>query len=300
LIVLASDAIARAWLGPVRANPDMLGYLAPSYMALGTLAASCLGTLAWSWKDRHRRSWFVVRRGAFLVPLCALLLIPETSVRASLAAFTATDALDDLRIRQLPPRAVVLESSPQTVFRSVELSAVEGARPDLVRVPLPFLRYPNAAAHLLAGQPGLAPLVHGYLRDHDRLRDVGALSALASARPVFVELDTRIDPTLYPLLSPHGVYAQVGSARTQPKLEDFYAVLNSRLGAQQRESETARQLLWIHYMNAVLLGASGQAELAREALAHAYELQPTEQRLPALRDALNADAPLDASAFLKF
>jgi hypothetical protein len=182
----------------------------------------------------------------------------------------------------------------------VELSAVEGARPDLVYVPLAFLRYPNAAAHLLARQPALTALVQGYLRDHDRLRDAGSLLTLASARSVFVELDTRIDPALYPVLTPRGIYAQVGAARAEPVLQDFYAALQSRLGGQQRESETARQLLWIHYMNAVLLGASGHTALARDALARAYELQPTEQRLPALRDALDRNVPLDASAFLDF
>jgi len=299
LIALASDGFARAWLGPVRANPDMLGYLAPSYFALGTLAASCLGALAWAWKARHRASWLQARRAALLVPLSALVLIPDTSARASLTTFTATDALDELRFRELPPRAVVLESSPQTVFRGQELSAVEGARPDLVHVPLPFLRYPNAAQHLLARQPALGPIVEAYQRDHDRLSDAAALQVLAQARPVFIELDTRVDPELYAQLEAHGVYAQVGAARGGGSLQHFYGALE-QLGEQRRESETARQLLWIHYMNAVHLGATGHAAAARHALARAYELQPTERRLSALRDALDADKPLDASAFLQF
>jgi hypothetical protein len=300
LTVLASDGLARAWLGPVRANPDMLGYLAPSFLALGTLAACCVGGVAWAWKARHRRSWLVVRRAALLVPLSALSMIPETSARASLAAFTATDALDELRFRQLPPRAVVIESSPQTVFRGLELSAVEGARPDLVHMPLPFLRYPNAAQHLLARQPALTALVQAYQREHDQLRDAAALAALARTRPVFVELDTRVSPTLYAQLAPRGVYAQLGAAHTARELAQFYAELDESLGEQRREGETARQLLWIHYMTAVQLGATGHPGAAREALARAYDLQPTERRLPALRDALNAGQPLDASAFLQF
>ena len=300
LIVLASDGVARAWLGPVRANPDMLGYLAPSYLALGTLAAGCMGALAWGWKAKHRGSWYRARRGAFVVPLCALALIPDASARASLAGFTATDALDELRFRQLPARAIVLQSSPQTVFRGLELSAVEGARPDIVHVPLPFLRYPNAARQLLAKEPALSAVVHAYQQDHDRLRNAPALVALARDRPVFVELDPRVDPALYSKLTPHGVYAQVGAGSGTGRLRDFYPWLQSRLGAQQGEPETARQLLWIHYMNAVQLGAAGQSAAARAALAHAYELQPTERRLPALRDALDSSTPLDARAFLQF
>lgn len=304
LLVLASDGFARAWLGPVRGNPDMLGYLAPSYLALGTLATCCLGAGAWLWKGKHRSSWSRVRRGVIALPLCALALIPEAAMRSSLATFSATDALDDLRVRQLPPRAVVLESSPQTVFRGMELAAVEGARPDVVHVQLPFLRYPNAAAHLLAAQPALAPVVRSYQAHRDQLRDSAPLQMLASTRPVFVELDTRVHPTLYPLLVPRGVYAQVGRlpppAQTQEALDAFCATIERRLGVQQHEIETSRQLLWILYMNAVQLGAVGYTSAARSALARAHELQPSEQRLRALHDALDGHAPLDASAFLEF
>lgn len=299
-MVLATVGLARAWLGPVRANPDMLGYLAPSYLALGTLAAGCLGALAWAWKGWHRKSFVVARRWALLVPVASFALMPENLARSSLASFDATDALDELRIRQLPARAVILASSPQTVFRGLELQAVEGARPDLVQVPLPFLRYPNAASLLLARQPALAGIVQAYLHDHDRLGDPVALAALARERPVFVELDTRVDPKLYAQLTPRGVYAQAQPPRRGDTLQSFYGTLERSLGEQQREPETARQLLWIHYMNAIQLGATGHSAAARQALAHAYELQPSERRLPALRDALNTDTPLDASAFLQF
>jgi hypothetical protein len=303
-LVLLTDGFARAWLGSVRANPDILGYLAPSYLALGTLSACCLGAIAWSWKRSQRSSWAQARRFAWLVPCAALALVPGTAQRASLADFVATDVLDDLRVRQLPPRAVVLESSPQTVFRSAELHAVEGARPDLAHVPLPFLRYPNAAAQLTTRQPFLAPVVDSFMSQHDQLRELAPLRALAAQRPLFVELDTRVDPALYPALAPRGVYAQLSPGEPAPQLQrtlaSFYALQQARLGTQQREPETSKQLLWLHYMNALQLGALGYNELARDALAQALTLQPTEQRLHTLREALNEEAPLDTSAFLKF
>jgi hypothetical protein len=273
-------------------------------LAIGTLAASCLGAVAWTWQEQQRQSWSVVWRASWLVPMAAFVLMPETSARASLSAFSATDALDELRVRVLPPRAVVLESAPQTVFRSFELSAVEGARPDVVHVPLPFLRYPNAAQQLIARQPALAAVVSSFQVEHDQLRQAAPLLTLARARPLFVELDTRVDPALYPILVPRGIYAQVGepvpAIQTQAQLEHFYLALRAGLGAQQHETETSRQLLWMHYMNALQLGALGQTTSARAALTQALALQPTEHRLIALQAALETNAPLDISAFLTF
>ncbi|MEY4582895.1 MAG: hypothetical protein RL701_7598, partial [Pseudomonadota bacterium] len=118
-IVLTSmwvvDGGVRAWLGPVRANPDILGYLAPSYLAIGSLAACGLGVSLRLIAQHTTRLELGLRRVAWLVPLIALSLIPQASQRSSLAHFTATDDLDELRLRALPPRSVVLQTSPQAV-----------------------------------------------------------------------------------------------------------------------------------------------------------------------------------------
>lgn len=298
MLVFVADAPARALLGSVRSNPDILGYLAPSYLAIGTLATCCLGAVAWLLDSEDKRRWGYV---AWLAPLFVLWLIPKTAARASLADFTATDELDELRLRELPTRALVLESSPQVAFRSFELSAVEGARPDVVRVALPFLRYPNAAHQLLAREPSLAALARSFQAHHDHFTEAPPLLALARQRSVFVELDTRFDPQLYRLLSVRGVYAQVAPGQSSVQaLRDFYAFQHARLATQQDEPETSKQLLWIHYMNALQLGSLGELGQAREALAQAFALQPTEQRLEGLRKALAQETPLDASAFLRF
>jgi hypothetical protein len=146
--------------------------------------------------------------------------------------------------------------------------------------------------------------VASFQAHHDHFTEAPALLGLARERPVFVELDTRVDPELYPLLNLRGIYAQVGaraSARQiEPELQAFYVFQHARLGEQAHEPETSRQLLWTHYMNAIQLGSLGHVALAREALAQALALQPTERRLEALQQALSAKAPLDASAFLRF
>jgi hypothetical protein len=286
----------------------VLGYLAPSYLALGTLAACALGagTFLWSGEPgaERPRAWYL----AWFLPVTALALIFDSWPRSSLATFTATDALDELRIRQLPSRALVVDSSPQTVFRGLELSAVEGARPDIVHIPLPFLRYPGATEALSAGQPGLAPLIDSYLAAEDQLRAASLLGALASERSVFVELDTRVDPALYPLLTAGCLYSEVRAvgmtasdfAAYRGALDRCQRYLDLQLGAQVYEAETSRQLLWIHYMNAVQLGALGYTPVARAELQRALRLKPQEQRLLLLDRELGRAARLDPSAFLAF
>lgn len=303
LLLWLVDAPARALLGDVRGNPDIAGYLAPSYLAIGTLSSCALGAMAWSWKELARRSWVWGRRVLLLAPLGALTLLPLTAARASLRTFSATDTLDELRIRQLPARAVVLESSPQTVFRRAELRAVEGARPDITFVPLPFLRYPQASEHVIARDRALTPVVVSYAAGHDALTDPAPLVQLARERPLFIELDARIDPRVYPVLAAGGVYAQVAASvpqQNERRLDALAMFLNTRLGLAEHEPETAHQLLWIHFLNALQLGAVGQTALAREELTRALALAPEEKRLHALQRALAEPAPLDPSAFLSF
>jgi len=304
-LVLFVDAGARAWLGPVRANPDILGYLAPSFLALGTCAALGLGALFWLWQEHwpQRAAW--TGRIAWLAPLAALGLLPQAHARASLAGFAATDGLDELRLRALPARAVVLHSAPQSVFRAWELNAVEGVRPDVQHVPLPFLRYPGASEALGARAPDLREVISDYLAAHDHLQ-LASLRRLARTRPSYVELDTRVAPALYPFLRPLGLLTRVTGAPLAagdldwPALGRTAAQLRARVGADLRETETARQLLWIHYLNAVQLGALGQLTAADAELQRARTLQPMERRLGELDAALRAGRPLDPQPFLTF
>ena len=69
------------------------------------------------------------------LPVLALFNLTYALERSSLAEFQATDSVDDQRIRSLPPRSIVIETMPQTVFRHWELDAVERARPDVAQVP---------------------------------------------------------------------------------------------------------------------------------------------------------------------
>jgi hypothetical protein len=300
------DAVARAWLGSVRGNPDMLGYLAPSFFALGSLAACGLGACVWSLESALPQIGRWAARAAWLAPVSALWLIPGAQARSSLAGFTATDEFDELRIRRLPPRAAVMLGSPQSVFRELELRAVEGARPDLVHVPLPFLRYPGESERWRTRPPELARVVRDYLGAHDHLQGA-SLADLARTRPVFVELDARVQPALLSQLRPRGVLTQLSAAEPSPtrgglaaELAGLDQRLRAALGDQVHETETGRQLLWLHYLNAVHLGALGLRDLARAELERARTAHPEEQRLQSLADALQLPSPFDPEPFLTF
>jgi hypothetical protein len=304
--VLVTDVVARAWLGPVRANPDILGYLAPGLLMTGTFAAAGLAAGVSIVRERQPMAAGPVERAAPLVPLLACLLLPPSAAASSLAHFAATDAFDELRIRRLPTRALVLASTPQTVFRAWELNATEALRPDVTTLALPFLGYPGAREAVLREHPELTALVDAYSAARDRLPSA-ELSQLAQTRPLFVELDTRLSPATYGLLRPRGLLVEVPARREgmskaalERELDRDFDRLDASLGEDLHETETARQLLWVHYMNALQLGALGLRELAERELARALALHPSDRRLRALARALADPRPFRVEPFLDF
>ncbi len=303
-LVLFVNAGMRAWLGPVRANPDMFGYLAPAFMVVGIGSAAFVGALLAALPALAGQ----VSRVAPALSLLGLVLLPSSFARASLASFAAPEAFDGPRIRALPPRALVVASTPQTVFRHWESDAVEQARPDLALVPLPFLGYPGASEAVIARVPEAASLVRAFAQSSSlRAED---LVALAQRRPTFIELDTHTRPAVYRVLRPmHLLHQVLGSPALVPSAgeiareqHDTYEHLYASLGRDLRETETARQLLWIHYMNAVFFAGLGGGDLARAEIGRAQRLLPQDKNVQALARALadrQRQGPLPVDAFLE-
>jgi hypothetical protein len=196
----------------------------------------------------------------------------------------------------LPPRAVVIATTPHWLFRHWEHAAVEAVRPDVAVVPVPYLHYPGTADAFLARHPSLRDLVERYLA-RDRL-DEAALSRLAARQPVLVELDMRADPSLYASLVPERLLHRVAGAQDAAAYtagvasqRAAYRALYAQLGADVREKETSRVLLWLHYLDALYYAARGEIASAREATDRATALHPADAHLAALRDALARVAP---------
>lgn len=109
-------------------------------------------------------------------------------------ASRANEVWTDEGFSGLPPRALLLARSESLAFRLWAAQLVRGERPDVVVVPVSLLERGALRRRLLDAEPALAPL----LRDIALSGRPGeyALSTLADARPLFVELDATWDDRL--------------------------------------------------------------------------------------------------------
>jgi hypothetical protein len=309
LLCAAPVLIVRPLLGPVRGNPDAIAYMTAGYAATAVLASAGLSAFALIAERRQRAGLGL--RATFTAIAAAVVAGASAYVapQADLSRFHATDTLDEHRYRRLPSRSVLVASSPQLVFRQLELAATEGVRPDVTLVPLPFLRYPGVADAVVRAHPDVRELVNDFLASEQLAPR--SLLHLATARPVLIELDPHVSPEVYPLLLPLGaVYGVAGAQAAARSLQGaaifqhlIYDHVERELGADVREVETSHQLLWWRYMDAVFYAARGQHELARRALAAASKLDARDAQLLALRSAIDgapAGTPIDVRRFLTF
>ncbi len=306
-VALAGFAcLGRTWMGHSHGNPDALGYLLPAFMGITALGASLLAAVLGQLVDA-RRPGIALTAVVWAVAALGLSPLAEARERSSLAHFHATDDFDDLRVRSLPPRAVVLAHLPQTVFRHWELEATEQPRPDVTLVPIPFLGYPGMVEQLLARDPGLTQLLAGYLLE-GQLRQAD-LQSLAAQRPVLVELDARVQPALFETLTPGTFYYEVSDAGTT-RAEVTQAVARRRAALagldlaiedDLDDPETRHQRLWAAYMDGLYFARAGAVEPAREAVERGLTLEPEARELRALQARLaapGAAGAIDITPFL--
>ncbi len=309
LACAASVFGVRPWLGAVRGNPDAIAYMTSGIAAVALLASAGVSALASfatqsePWSRKLVAPLWLVLAGALA------LAFGRGLPRVDLSGFHATDLFDEYRERGLPARTAVVATTPQTVFRHFEIAATEQVRPDLELLPLPFLGYPGVAEAVVRRHPDLRGLVDAFARSQQV--DPAALSRLATRRPVLIELDSHVPPAAYASLLPMGLlYASVQASTARAMLAPaaalqrrVYLRIYRDLGAGISEVETARQLLWGHYMDALFYAARGALPQARSALALAARLRPEDAQVRALQAALADPAlqgPLDVRPFLAF
>jgi hypothetical protein len=308
--------VGRAMLGFVSGNPDALGYLMPSLFAIVALAAAFVGAVTVLGSSEEQEASRV--SAPTRPPLVGLVLglvalgagawqLREGAATASLRAFHSTDSFDGSRYRDLPTRAVVVAYGPQTVFRYFSSRAVEASRPDVTIVPMPFLSYPGMIETLIDREPALASTLRGYLIEGElRQPDV---QSLATERPLLVELDPRVPPSLVETIVPTGLLYGVepaGAADTDVLRgarvrEAILGRLYADLGDEVETSREAReQLVWLHYMDGVFFARVGAREPARVAVDRGLALAPEATELRALRAALSeeGEGPIDVTPFL--
>jgi hypothetical protein len=281
----------RAWLNPVRNNPDVLGYMLPGFAGYLMLVAG--GLLVPLTVLSHARARALVQRGlAALLLLCALWQLARSEESASLRTFTATDRFAQARARALPSGAVAFLTSPESAFLHWEREAVEHARPDVDIVPTAFVNYGGKADVMLAARPELRAALRDFRAS--TVLSLSSLDALAKLRPVVVEPDLTASYPLFARLVPDGLLYRFApaapdhasllrAAATRARALDQ---LSRELAAELSVSETRRQLLWLHFMDALYYASQREVALALASTARGLNLQPTESELLRLKRVL--------------
>lgn len=290
--VWASTALiglcGRAWLNPVRNNPDVLGYMLPGFAGYVVLCAlACLTLLQAIPTERTRERTRMALAGLSL--LLAALQLSHTHAQASLATFHATDEFDQLRQESLPSGAVSFVTSPETAFRQWEQGAVEQTRADVDMVPTAFVNYGGMVEPLLVRRPELREAVRAFQRD--AVLTPLALDALARVRPVLIEPDLLAAWPLFQRLVPAGMWYRLrATPPSAPELAQAAAErtatlerLQRQLGDQLAQTETRRQLLFCHYVDAVYYASHGALSLSLQAVTRGLTLVPEERELLRLR-----------------
>lgn len=307
---------ARALLGFVAGNPDAAGYLVPGVVAVACLSAG-FATAFWrairTAPAAPEGPSPAARRALVALLVAAPLALPAYAAARGYAATAgdrgyAPEAAAQALLGPLPPRAVVLAYAPETAFRARYAQRVEGERPDVTVVPVPFLPYPGMNNTLLAQDPDLLPLIRDYLaRGEARPEEIGAL---AMARPARIELDPRNVSAMVPYVVLRGPLAEVrGEPNTLAAVRATAAAHFATVDALEAEvagdgagldPKASELLLWRSYNDALFLAARGARPEALTAIRHALTRAPEDRALLGLRDAVTApgEGPVDVRPFV--
>jgi hypothetical protein len=265
-------ASAGALLTPDELAPVRLGAIA----ALAVAAAIGVHTAALA--ARRARLPMAQPAGVLLVVFqftLVLVTAEDSGPVADRHGQHGAEVWTDEALGRLPIHSLLLVQSPAVAWRLWAARVVRGERPDLVVVPLPLLDRGSIASELLGREPKLAPLIRDMMIDGKPSEY--ALSTLAAARPLYVELgatwDQRLIDHLVPAplglrFAPHALgrsdrqagldderqaFSRVLAAATSPPGHRDRATL-SVLGARVREQAVALAALGDRKSVAVLLG----------------------------------------------
>jgi MFS family permease len=205
-------------------------------LALASIAlCSALGVAAIARALLHARIP-MAKSGAVLLVVFHVTLVALTSEEAGFAADRsqqlAAEVWVDQALGRLEPRAAILVRSPAVAWRLWAARITRGERPDVIVIPVPLLNRGRVAAGLLAEERALEPL----LRDFAMTGDFSefALSSLADARPLHVELDRRWGKRIISHLAIDGLWLEFAVQPLGPS--------DRRLGASAQAAPLKRVL----------------------------------------------------------
>ena len=307
LVAFAIVLAGRMMLRFDRTNPDVTGYLLVALV----LVVIALSGLSAALHNLSRR--LATLRAAALLAVAALagwqaslgwdrilggVLVGDGVERAQVE-------VREFGVARLPPGAVAVSTLYATSFLTWYGRVVEGERPDVRHVPLPFVGYRGEAAVLVEEWKDLAPLVRGYLVTGSL--PASELASLSQDRVVYVEPDPLLEDVHIQYLEPHGVFM---AFRPEPVARrDVYAAadgtadrIDDLLGSGEtlEEPQTKRYVLWWLYNRALVLARRGYTQGAIRCAGQALVLVPGVPELEALRRHLTEEpgALEDPSPFL--
>jgi hypothetical protein len=272
LLVAAGGSMVAALIGGLTpSNPDIRGYLGAAFalVAVFSGAAILFGLTMFR----------LVRLRA---PLAALLLMlaisrfPPPSQYPGLRNSTAGDAAAGQMLAHLPPRAALLTNHFETAFLVGYQRLVEARRPDVAWAHLAFVGGPGYAERVSLAEPELAPSLQAY---RDRALSGEVLRALDNRRPVRIEPDIVIPPTLRQQLVPVGdLWAlSSGGAASLPPMAPWM------LAQAQSDPQARGYLGWRSYIDAVWACDKHASERVQLRFAELEGLMPLDARFKELK-----------------
>jgi hypothetical protein len=220
----------------------------------------------------------------------------------------AADVWADEALGELPPNSLLLVRTPTLAWRLWAARAAHGERPDLVVVPLGLLGRGSVARALCDQEPALTPLVRDFAMT-GRTSEF-ALSTVADARPLYVELDPDWDRSLLTHLRPTALWLgfephTLGrSDRTRSLMDEsgrraFRRVLGAAKDRGRDDHATLSVLGAEAREHAVVLAALGDRDALRQALSDVARTDGDEAFMRKLSSDVETGAHIETRTLLE-
>ena len=189
----------------------------------------------------------MAKGAAILLVMTDLTLAVATAEEAFFAydrsAWRGADVFTDEALEDLPPRSALLVRTRACAWRLWAAQLAHGSRPDVLIVPVAATFHPRLALRLLRAEPAL----HKVLQDIslDGRPGEEALTLLASARPVLVELDPAWDRRVFSHFVPDHLWLRFapeprGPSDRKAAFSDLHARADRVLAASLYASRSPR------------------------------------------------------------
>ncbi len=221
--------------------------------------------------------------GVLSVTFAATLVVSraDQTVAFEGAPIAGAELWTEEALGKLPLGSLALVRSPALAFRLMSARVLQGTRPDVVIVPAALLSSGSVTAQLVQADPSLSPLlrqlwVNGFADEY-------ALSRLADARPVFVELDPNWEARVLEHLRPDAMWLgfsshALGASDRHAGVERSRAALRRVLEPLEAEGSvdagTRKVLARIGAQQALAMAALGDRDASRRLLRVVRHLDP--------------------------